>query len=251
MDFSLPPPAIIIPAAPKLIVPDFNKLIIPALGGSFASLLNQEEVAAAASPPQMVTQAVSNSGGGTSSTKTATLPASLVSGNLLIMYVRERVTSNNIFTPPSGWNEIYDTNGTGLFWKQSNGAEGASTTYGGGSNRGANAVLQISGWRSSAGAAAIEFTVASGTSTNPDPPSETPSWTDPTLFVVFEGSGATTNTTAGPSGYSNFQNSKASNDPNASSATKQVTVGAAENPGIFTNAGSQSWTAITLAVRAA
>jgi len=218
-------------------------------GASFASLLHVEERLIAA--PKLVTQTASNTGSNTGSTKTAVMPPGIVAGNLLLLLCRERNTGSNILTFPAGWTEKWDTSGSGLAWRVADGSEGASINYTGQGNRSANCVLQISGWASSMGAAAIEVAAVTGNSANPDPPSITPSWSGPTLYVAFEGIWATVNTTAGPSGYINFQNTKATNDPNASTATKESITGGVENPGVFTNSGTTTWGAMTVAIRSA
>lgn len=200
--------------------------------------------AGGSNPPIYVTGAVSNSAAGTSSTKTVTLPSSIVAGNLLVCFVKDRATTANIFTWPAGWSELNDINGSSVAYRTADGSEGASISVTGTAVRSAYACVQLSNWTGTPSIAN-----ATGTSTNSDPPLINPSWNGGTMYIAFQGLQATTDCTAGPAGYSNFQSSKATNDPSASSATLSSDVGGSENPGTFTCSVSGTWATDTVAVQ--
>lgn len=88
-----------------------------------------------------------------------------------------------------------------------------------------------------------------GNSTNPDPPSLTPGWTDKTLWLAFAVSDVSAAPTAGPAGYSNFTVTSGTSAAFVAIATNANQV-ATEDPGAFTMATEQ-WAAWTIAVKPA
>lgn len=108
---------------------------------------------------------------------TVSLPASLVSGDLL-MLLGFTSSSSVTWTTPAGWtaSSTGAINGTYvIFYKVSNGSEGASLTLTSSiSTRMQSYVAQISGFKS--GSSPSISSVATGTSLAPQSPSLSPSW---------------------------------------------------------------------------
>jgi hypothetical protein len=202
-------------------------------------------------PPIVVNSAVSSSA--STSSFVVNLPASLVSGNLLLMGV---VTQGGAVTTPSGWTLLNSVSSASpyyyLFRKTSTGSEGSTVTVTiAGAGCGA-VVYQISGW---SGTPAVG-TAASGSGTTPDPPSVTAS-SSPFLSVSFAAgrySSGTQSITSVPSGYSNgIIGALASSGVVAAVfAAKGVAAGTTENPGTFTlGLTSSTWRTQTVAIAAA
>jgi hypothetical protein len=106
-------------------------------------------------------------------------------------------------------------------------------------------------------AVAPEFSSATGTSTTPDPPSHSPSWsaTDPTLFIASVGQfiGTTMTALSGtPTNYEKTLDSRAarniSNAQGMRSSSRELTA-ASENPAAFASSVNQPWVGATIAVK--
>ncbi len=95
-------------------------------------------------------------------------------------------------------------------------------------------------------------TVATGTSTNPDPPSVSPSWgSDDTLWIPVCASDSFDTTTV----YSYPDNQTNINGANATGASVSISsdelTGTSQNPGAYTLSGSEEWGCNTIAVEPA
>jgi len=199
--------------------------------------------------PEVVTQTTSNDDtvGGSMS---ASLPGSIVAGEILLIVNIFRTDSSI-----SGWNTGVSSDLINVFWKIASGSEGSSVTIntGSGSSFGASVAYRISG-----GASVEVSSVASGTSTDPNPPSLSPSWgTKKTLWfagmgAVRTGSGGTISVSGYPSGFSNHQTdigiSSFPQGRRVAVAQKQEKT-ATQNPGDFTLGTSLDWEAVTIGVK--
>jgi len=208
--------------------------------------------------------ATSNGGGdsATTTSHTVNLPASIASGDLLLIYLSCR-DSNTTITNPAGWVERLNTfaqtdNGAGqvevlISSRVSDGTEGGSVSVTTGTSVACAYIShRITGQHASS---APEFgTVAKGSSVNPDPPAVTPSWgAEDNLFLapIFASSNPTVS--AYPTSYVDNQRREvtvvASNAVVAvSSRNLNATT---DNPGTYTISASTPWGAMTVVVRPA
>lgn len=171
----------------------------------------------------------------------------------LILVIFGNPTAATVATP-SGWTSIgTQVNSTferlTVFAKRSDGTEhGTNVDFvTSGSVSTAYAVIfEIRGWSGDITAAGIAITAgAIGTSTNPDPDSLTPSWGAlDTLWI------ATCNTDAAtlPSTPANYTFGSGGGSPGELTAYRFLNA-ATENPGVFTDATSSHWVALTIAVK--
>jgi hypothetical protein len=192
--------------------------------------------------------------GGTTS-HTFDLPTGVQAGEMLLALCTDSAIGARDYSDLAGWNKILNTNESrnlATFWRWADGTEGATATI----TISSNAALCVSCYRISGAqnvAPAVANT-ASTTSTNPDPPSLSPSWgAEDTLWFAFAGwNSRTTAPSAYPSNYSDNQNTLPAVSGQAASlgvATRNLNA-SSENPGVFTMASS-TWRAATLAVRPA
>lgn len=190
----------------------------------------------------LVSQIANNNGSGTDAAPTITLPSGIVAGNLLVASIG--CNGNNTWTWPAGWSELSDSGSLSVAYRVADGTETTVAPTQNGTSTTAWVAFNI---RGQAATSYIEAgTTATGSSTAPNPPSLTPTWSNtPTLFIAVVRS-KSTSVTGYPSGYSNTQTSSGSTVSH-SSATKTIP-GAAEDPGTFTT-GNDNWSAQTVAIR--
>jgi len=185
------------------------------------------------------------------------LPASISSGDLLVAFSELR--NSGTWTVPSGWTEAAAQLGGAsvgeltFFYKIADGTEGSTATWTAGT--GSSAAWQtykITGWH---GTTPPEAATTSGDySTQPNPPSLTPSWgAADTLWVEVAGNTATVNLTTGASiSYSGYTLNTASGGGaqcQVSSAYRENNT-ATEDPGEMANAGFiRYWAAMTIGIR--
>ncbi len=187
---------------------------------------------------------------GTATTVTVNLPASIAAGELLLAFVALTHTSAATLTPPGTWNTIYNSIGNGnnrrsaCFWRQADGAEGASfNVTASASTAWATVAYRVSGWSGTPEGG----TLATGNSTNPNPPNLAPSWgvARDVLWFAHMGRNNNSGTPTAPTNYSNIRRGGTTN---ASSTVAERQLNAAsEDPGTFT-ANSANWGANTVAV---
>lgn len=180
---------------------------------------------------------------------TVNLPASLVSGNILLLFFA--MQENTAVTTPSGWTSLtqwQETTGAtcqvNIFYKTSDGTEGATVTVTStGSWRSAHATYQLSGWSGTPEASSG----TQGSSGTPDPTSLTPSGgTQDYLFFAIGVSQNTTAITAAPTNYTTsalFTNTTA---VSLGVGTRALTA-SSDDPGTFTG-GTIRWVAGTIVV---
>ena len=185
------------------------------------------------------------------------LPASISSGNLLFAF--SEVRNAGTWTVPSGWVELDSQLGGSsvgeltIFYKIADGAEGATASWT--ASVGTSAVWQsvkVTDWH---GTTIPEASKASGDfTTNPNPPSLTPSWgAEDTLWIEVAGNAATADLTTDAStnytGYALNTTSGGGAQAQVSSAHRNLN-SSSENPDEMTNAGSiRYWASFTIAVR--
>jgi hypothetical protein len=192
-------------------------------------------------------------------TYSAPLPASLVSGNLLIVIASAHTGFGATqYNTPAGWTLLFQSSGTGslrslaAFYKVSNGSEGASlalTLTGALGGFKSSTAYQINGQNGNPEAG----TTATGTSSAPNPPNLAPSWGSAnTLFIALcaQADGALTAQTA-PTNYGSIiqdtTTASGVDNPRTASAVRNLAA-SSDDPGAF-GASVATWAANTIAVR--
>lgn len=194
-------------------------------------------------------------------TATVNLPASIVAGNLLVMFFH----SNGATTPniPSGWTQIGSsiTNNDTLtvLAKIASGSEGATlamTLAAGAVGRSAHITYQISGNRNGVTTSELKLTTVSGGvgNANPNPPSNAPGWGSVQIlwFAVAGMTDGSRTISSYPSGYALGQNTINGNTGYASTrvaAAGKLATATSDDPGTYTLDATDAWTAATLAIR--
>jgi len=181
-----------------------------------------------------------------------TLPSGIVSGDLVVVFIGQN-NSTSTFTWPGSWEKITDANRTAISktigYLIASGGETTVTvtsTQTGGSGY---AALRIDNWHGTTPPEAA--TIAEGNSTNPDPPSPTPSWgADDTLWLASTGNGGTNN---GPSSYpTNYtvedEHTNPGGDARVISVASRELNASSDDPDTFT-IDSSNWIAQTVAIR--
>lgn len=193
-------------------------------------------------------------------THTVSLPAGIQEGELLVVFVATASAGSGEVVGPSGWTELYSTtvgtSGEACCWyKEATGAEGTTVTFtmtdfG---RRSAHNAYRIAGWDATQVPQA--GTVATGTSTGPNPPSLTVSWGSAKGLWLAAMHGAHGNAvTAFPANYGTALNAwtNVSNEWHARMVTaRREYEGATQDPAAFTLVGSSAWAANTVAVKGA
>lgn len=202
--------------------------------------------------PTVVSRA--NNGESTATTShSATLPASLVSGNLLLIFCTFNGAPGTVSSTGYTLLGSTDTNGSAtlsILYKTSDGTEGASDTVTTtNSVKGAFASYQVSGWSGTP----EKGTASTGASGAANPPSLAPSGgsKDYLFFAIGGYFNAGTANTGAPTNYTNGQfpiSSGAGNKGQLSSAERQLTA-SSDDPGAFTGGtNSNAWVAQTVAI---
>jgi hypothetical protein len=187
------------------------------------------------------------------------MPATVSAGDLLLC-----IFANNgaaTVATPNGWTLIGTTLGatsvrTSRYAKRADGTEGG-TTVNFQTSTAATAVAQlyrVTGWFDDGVLAdAIADAAASGNGFTPDPPALDPAaWdVEKTLWIAAYGAENLAQTTAYPADYANgrYDQSGAVGDRTSMASSRRENAVATEDPGPFTNASSQPWVAVTLAIR--
>jgi hypothetical protein len=190
--------------------------------------------------------------------RNATLPASIVAGNLIVAFIAADLASSaTTITMPAGWTDkatqqFGSVVRCSVFARVADGTEGATVTITTSASEAcAWHFYNISSWFGAAAGCEVGTPAAAG-STNPDPPSLTPSWgAADTLWLAGAGNDGNVAVTAGPASYTNFVNTRWANTAGCgvSSARRELNT-ATENPGVFTMTTEQ-WVAHTVAIRPA
>src|SRR6185312_8881350 len=153
--------------------------------------------------PSVVNTATTNDNT-TSASSAINLPASIVAGNLLLMVISQAANTGTAITQPTGWSTLVSNNAAGrlmaIFYKTATGSEGAMVTVSHSALRTTAVAYQISGWSGTP-----EITAAAtGSSSNPDSGSISPSWGGAAnLYLSVYGSGLSATISSVPASYSN------------------------------------------------
>ena len=175
-----------------------------------------------------------------STTHAVSLPAGIVSGDLLLI----GISSVSTWTTPSGWTLLYSINNThrhNVWYRQADGGEGASVTVTGGSSvLASHFSYRISGAQASPEAA---------TASTWDPPNLAPSWgSKKTLWLATAGQrgGSVTGT---PTNYTNQVTSYQAVDDIRLVAMHRELDAASEDPSAYTLSVAASEVAATIAIQ--
>ena len=189
--------------------------------------------------PVVESTAVYTSAGTAVTTAPITMPANIITGDLLIMVVKLGAT--NTATTPTGWTLLSSRSSTGdsyIYYKISNGSEGSTVNLTPSASSHVSAITyRISNYEGTPEAAFASTNVN-------DPPSLTTSWSSTkNLFIAACTTRQSNNAfTAAPTNYSNL---KTIGDPSSgttthvrlATATREVNSDT-ENPGAFTTTGT-------------
>jgi tRNA threonylcarbamoyladenosine modification (KEOPS) complex Cgi121 subunit len=193
-----------------------------------------------------------NSESSNTTSHTVNLPASIVAGNVLIVFAVINATSS--LTTPTGWTAIVNTTTPSrthiIIAKVATGSEGSTLTVAGsGSQLMASASYQVSG---AFDANLAVSTVASGSSAAPQPSSLSPSWgSAKTLWFSFwYGSGSVTVSTY-PTNYTLGQISVAGSGGDSIGVAAYQNLASSERSSAYSLSASLSWGAYEVAVRPA
>jgi len=197
--------------------------------------------------------------GSNDTTDTINLPASVATGDLVI--VVEAKDGNSTFTIPSPWVEIKDaradSNAASAFiaYLDATGGETSIDVTTSLSERFNAIAIRITAatWH---GTTAPEVsTGATGASTAPDPDSVSASWgAEDNLFiatVIYDGSAQSVDGFPTNYGDNNVEESGGTSSAGVGIATRETTADQADDPDAFTLSGSEQWWSGTIVVRPA
>jgi hypothetical protein len=191
------------------------------------------------------------------------MPATVNSGDLLLIYLGHDAENTIAFDAVSGWTLVYDdstsdvaaTGRTACWKKIADGSEGGTNVTVAAaslvSNRQALAyVLRYQAGTYGTGVLAdVEEAHNEGGSATPDPPSLTPSWgSGDTTWIAFAQCDGNRTTSVYPLADNNTRQSVTTDAASQMICTQQIAT-SPENPGTFTISVSDQWTATTLAIR--
>lgn len=200
-------------------------------------------------PTPSVTTVTPTSIGAASTTHNINMTPAATTGELLLMIVAWAATPGAV-TTPSGWTNGGTTNLMSVFWKVSDGTEGGTTVnvITGNSVKAAAQTYRITTWYGTT--VSVEDVLGSGApGTSADPSSRTPLWgADRDLWIA--GVQVTANPTiTDPANYANFTQTDDGSVAVRLRTGRRTLYAATEDPAAFTWTGSQTWTAVTIAVR--
>lgn len=203
--------------------------------------------------PTVATSSSGTQANAVSTTLTATLPASIASGDLLIVFAAQ--DKNNTITAATGWT-LLDTSsvaspgsGTGAFaYKVATGSEGATEAVLESSSveEWAYGVYRITGANVVGG---IDYTGTTGATGAPDPPSHTTSFgAGDNLWIAF---GVQDNAEMDGNGATNYTTNlltEADTDAQITVGTREYSASATDDPGVLSATGNDEWAAWTITV---
>lgn len=232
------------------------------LGAVLINLFANPEEAAPAGFPQLVGSVLTQGFSTASTSHSVNLPATVTSGNLLLIFFTiGNASDSTAFTPPSGWTALFDTEAQtargACFAKVAAGTEGGTSVSvtNTDSETATAQVMQISDWYGSL-SGITTGTPANTTSAAPDPPSVTASWgSAKNLFIIsVHASDDDQNLTAAPTNYTGLTSviSGGGNNNGGSTGTARRELEAAtDDPGTGTLQSSEGWVANTIVIRPA
>lgn len=202
-----------------------------------------------------------NEGGETSGTTSSTtshavtLPTSIASGDLILVFIGSSNPNNGVFQTPSGYGEVHnDQQGASAgqaeiacYTKIAAGGETSVTVTSTGNKSASWSAYRLSG---AADPATTNSTTAFGTSATPNPPSHSADGGSGNHLWFAQGLTTASRTiTVIPSGYGNEITANASN--NYQSTSELAVTAASEDPGTMTASASGTWGAATVAIEPA
>jgi hypothetical protein len=220
-----------------------------------ALFLHRSGIMAGTQAPTIITTNTGNEAVA-DTTYSCPLPASLVSGNLIIVIGALWVSASaSQFNTPSGWTQLFQSSGTSTlrslacFYRVSDGLEGATLAM----TTTVNAFKSSVAYQLSGHVGAPEAgTVATGSTSVPDPPSLSPSWgSRPTLWLAAMAHTVATAVQTAPSGYGSIIQDAAVDsgaDRPRTAVARLARTAASENPGAF-GTSATAWAANTIAVQ--
>lgn len=185
-----------------------------------------------------------------STTHTVSLPASIVAGNLLMIFFATADIPS--ITTPANWNLLRNKQETlggttqqSIFYKVATGSEGATVSITTGTSfRSAHATYQISDYSGNPQAS----TGASGITGNPNPDTLTPSGGSQDYLWIVCGTCRSQTFSSAPTNYTNLVTIATSSQVAVGTARRSLNA-SSEDPGNFTiTGGDNEWTAVTVAV---
>lgn len=199
-----------------------------------------------------------NKGNTDTDSHTVSLPAGIVSGDLLIAYFANNTDTVTV-TWPGGWTQLFSSTNAGSHrlsaaYRIADGGEGGSITV-------TTSVVEEATWVTYridgySGVPEVGTAVAADTSDSPNPPSLTASWGSlENLWFAIEsnrvfGSDSGRAVTALPTNYGNEVEQEVANYPYLSIARRSNET-ATEDPGVFTLSDVSDWIAQTIVVKPA
>ncbi len=180
------------------------------------------------------------------------MPATVVSGDLLLALLRCDADATSI-TTPSGWTAKSGAVTGALYAKVADGTEGGTTVdfVTDIADEMAAQVYRINKntWYGDVGIG-VTFADATATSTTPDPPNLAPGWgTLDILWLAISHDTTSTAYTAFPANYTNTINTQETGGDASVVSVRRELNASSENPGTFTLAASRLWHARTIAIR--
>ncbi len=180
------------------------------------------------------------------------LPSSISAGQILIMLLA-RAGGAQTFSWPAGWTELTSTSDgsttqVACAWATATGTEGSTITVSS-SDAGSESTRAIA-YRISGGISVQAGTPATGSSSNPNPPSLSPSWgaADALWLAMWAGDTGTA-TSSNPTNYALGAVSIDGGADTSIGAAARSLGTSSEDPGTFTLASSSAWVANTIAIR--
>lgn len=213
--------------------------------------------------PNIKTSATTN-GTSASATPTVNLPATIGVGNILVVLFRVAV-AGAIGWPDGTWNELFDASSDAaddqmaLAWRKSTGTEGSTIGLTCTSGKFAAISLQIEGGQDPNIQAPQLSTVATGTSTLPDPTTCTPTGGAKDYLWVWLGGWEGEQTSPPTGDPTNFTGRLGADSGTVGAVTTNVRVatstrqfnGASLDAGSWTISVSDDWTAYLMAIHPA
>lgn len=211
-----------------------------------------------------VRSSTSNSGG-TSTSISATMPATVNAGDRLVIVMAQGSTSGTAltYTLPSGWvqRKVFNNSGSAvggvIFEKMPadvDGTEGGTTvTITASASPGAGTSIATYAIQDSHPTAALEVSSGSTSSstTTPDPDTKTPTWgAAENLWIAAFGKRASSALNSYPTNYTQDQQSANASNIRCAIATR-ISNSSSENPGSFSLATAVATWACTIAIRPA
>ena len=201
-----------------------------------------------------IVQSTSSSDDDEGTSHVVNLPASLTTGNLLVLLYAAR--ASGAITWPGGYtkfgSDLADDDDPNLStaYRKIDGTEGATITVTGPAAKSIHIVYEIAGMKDPASQAPERSTGATGLNTAPDPDSVSGTGgSKDYLFLAMHSERNLNTTTAAPTNYGNLINKKSTSGNAITGATAdRALTAASDDPGVFAAGDDTSWSACTVVV---